>query len=294
MSVRLTFLCATAGDATRSAVLGDGPLSEHGLDEARAVGAALPPYSPVVRAPSVRCALTADALGLDATPEPALRDLDYGVWRGRTVRDVVAEEPYAYSALLTDPDATPHGGESVRQLCRRVAHWLSCVQPFMDQALVITEPAVVRAALVHALSAPTTAFPHFEVPPLSTVSLTLREGRWDVRPGRLTPERAGSSRSVPMPCAAPRERTAPLWGDAVSDEWYDLVARVTPSDRTGRTVRPGRTRVLENGAVGAATAEPGPARRAPAGRGREPLSTGGHRVCGRCRVRLHPRTEPER
>ncbi|MFG2477776.1 histidine phosphatase family protein [Streptomyces fagopyri] len=294
MSVRLTFMCATAGDTTRSAVLGDGPLSEHGLCEARAVGATLPAYSPVVRAPSVRCALTADALGLDATPEPALRDLDYGMWRGRTVREVVADEPYGYSSLLTDPDATPHGGESVRQLCRRVAHWLSCVQPFMDQALVIAEPAVVRASLVHALSAPATAFRHFEVPPLSTVSLTLREGRWNVRPGRLTPERAGTSRSVPMPCDAPQERTAPLWGDAVSDEWYHLVARVTPADPTGRTVRPSRLSVPENGAGGAPTAGWGPAGRARAARGREPLSTGGHRVCGRCSVRLHPRTEPER
>ncbi|MCX4572164.1 histidine phosphatase family protein [Streptomyces sp. NBC_01571] len=294
MSVRLTFMCATAGDTTRSAVFGDGPLSEHGLCEARAVGATLPPYSPVVRAPSVRCALTADALGLDATAEPALRDFDYGNWRGRTVREVVQDDPYGYASRLTDPDATPHGGESVRQLCRRVAHWLSSVPPFMDHALVITEPAVVRASLVHALSAPATAFWHFEVPPLSTVSLTLREGRWNVRPGRLGPERAGTSRTVPMPCDAPHDPRAPLWGDAVSDEWYDLVARVTPSDRAGRTMRPSRPHVAENRTGGAATAGGGPVGRALAARGREPLGTGAHRVCGRCRVRLHPRTEPER
>ncbi|MET8288233.1 histidine phosphatase family protein [Streptomyces sp. NPDC051643] len=294
MSVRLTFMCATAGDTSGSAVFGDGPLSEHGPGEARAVGTTLPPYSSVVRAPSVRCALTADALGLDATPEPALRDFDYGAWRGRTVREVVEDNPYGYASRLTDPDATPHGGESVRQLCRRVAHWMSSVPPFMDQALVITEPAVVRAALVHALSAPATAFWHFEVPPLSTVSLTLREGRWNVRPGRLIAERAGTSRTVPMPCDAPQDRTAPLWGDAVSDEWYDLVARVTPSDRTGRAVKPSRLHGLENRADGAAPAGPGPVGRALAARGREPLTTGGHRVCGRCRVRLHPRTEPER
>ncbi|MFD8418024.1 histidine phosphatase family protein [Streptomyces sp. NPDC059466] len=294
MSVRLTFMCATASDTARGAVFGDGPLSEDGLAEARAVGETLPAYSPVVRAPSVRCALTADALGLDATPDPALRDFDHGTWRGRTVREVVEDNPYGYASRLTDPDATPHGGESVRQLCRRVACWLSSVPPFMDRALLITEPAVVRAALVHALSAPATAFWHFEVPPLSTVSLTLREGRWNVRPGRLSPERAGTSRTVPMPCDAPRDRTAPLWADAVSDEWYDLVARVTPSDHVGRSVRPGRPHATENGAGGAAAAGAGPVGRALAARGREPLSTGGHRVCGRCRVRLHPRGEPER
>lgn len=42
MSVRLTFMCATAGDTSRNAVFGDGLLSEHGLHEARLVGAALP------------------------------------------------------------------------------------------------------------------------------------------------------------------------------------------------------------------------------------------------------------
>lgn len=119
MSVRLTFMCATAGDTSRNAVFGDGLLSEHGLREARAVGAALPPYSLAIRAPSTRCGQIADALGLNATLEPALHDFDYGTWRGRTVGEVTAHDPYGYGAWLTDPDAAPHGGESVRQLCRR-------------------------------------------------------------------------------------------------------------------------------------------------------------------------------
>ncbi|MEU3244352.1 histidine phosphatase family protein [Streptomyces sp. NPDC006875] len=292
MSLRLTFMCASATDTTRDAVFGDGPPSEDGLRAARAVGGTLPPYAPLVRAPSVRCALTADALGLDATPEPALRDFGYGTWRGRTVREIVAADPYGYASRLTDPDATPHGGESVRQLCRRVAHWLGNVPPFLDQALIITEPAVVRAALVHALCAPATAFRHFEVPPLSTVSLTLCEDGWTVRPGRVAPERAGTGGAAPMPPDAPQGRTVPRWGDARSDEWYDLVARVTPSDPVGRTATPRRLHVTENRAGGAVTA--GPAGRALSPRGREPLDAGEHRVCGRCRVRLHPRTERER
>ncbi|MET9121149.1 histidine phosphatase family protein [Streptomyces sp. NPDC004528] len=290
MSLRLTFMCATATDTTRDAVFGDGPPSEDGLRAARAVGGTLPPYAPLVRAPSVRCALTAAALGLDATPEPALCDVDYGTWRGRTVREIVAADPYGYASRLTDPDATPHGGESVRQLCRRVAHWLGSVQPFLDQALIITEPAVVRAALVHALCAPATAFRHFEVPPLSTVSLTLREDGWDVRPGRVSPERAGTGSTAPVPpYDAP---TVPRWGGTVSDEPYDLVARVTPSDRVGRTAAPRRLHVTEKRAGGAVTA--GPAGRALSPRGREPLDAGDHRVCGRCRARLRPRTERER
>lgn len=226
MSVRLTFICATAGDTSRNAVFGDGLLGERGLREARAVGATLPPYSLAIRAPSTRCAQTADALGLEAILEPALRDFDYGMWRGRTVGEVTADDPYGYSAWLTDPDAAPRGGESVRQLCRRTANWLSRVPPGTGDALAITEPAIVRAALVHALSAPATAFWHFDVPLLFAVSLTLRGGRWNILPGRVIPERVGIRRASPLACDASQDRTALLWGHAVSDERYDLIARV--------------------------------------------------------------------
>ncbi|MCX4616926.1 histidine phosphatase family protein [Streptomyces mirabilis] len=226
MSVRLTFMCATAGDTSRNAVFGDGLLSEHGLHEARLVGAALPPYSLAIRAPSTRCGQIADALGLNATHEPALRDFDYGTWRGRTVGEVTAYDPYGYGAWLTDPDAAPHGGESVRQLCRRTAGWLSRVPPGTGDALAITEPAIIRAALVHALSAPPTAFWHFDVPPLSAVSLTLRGDHWNVRPGPVIPRGVGTSRTVPVPCVAARNQTTLLWDETANDERYDLVAWV--------------------------------------------------------------------
>ncbi|WP_369245015.1 histidine phosphatase family protein [Streptomyces sp. R41] len=219
-------MCTPAGHTTRDAVFGEGLLSEGGVREARAARATLPPYSLAVRAPSIRCAETAGALGLEATLEPALRDFDYGTWHGRTVGEVVADDPYRYAAWLTDPDAAPPGGESVRRLCRRTAHWLSSVSPDMGRALVITEPAIVRASLVHALCAPATAFWQFEVPPLSAVSLTLRGGRWHVQPGRLTPVRAGTTRAVPMPCDAAQDQRVLLRGEAASDEQYDLIARV--------------------------------------------------------------------
>ncbi|GAB2783743.1 histidine phosphatase family protein [Streptomyces chlorus] len=186
MTICLTLLCAIAGDDTSEAIFDDDALSERGLSEADATGAALPRYSVAVRAPSTRCAQTAHALALETTLEPALRDFDYGKWRGRTAAEVAATDPYGFSAWLTDPDATPHGGESVRQLCQRIMHWLNSLPPDMDRALAITEPAVIRAALVHALSAPVRAFWHLKVPPLSTVSFTSCAGRWHVRLGRVT------------------------------------------------------------------------------------------------------------
>ncbi|MFJ3306493.1 histidine phosphatase family protein [Streptomyces sp. NPDC086549] len=192
MTIRLTFLCAPGGDATLDPLLGDALLSERGLREAGAAGAALPPHGPAVRAPSVRCAQTADALSLAAASEPALHDLDLGTWSGRTVDDVAATDPDGFTAWLTDPDATPHEGESVRRLCRRTADWLSGMAPDTAHTVAITEAAVIRAALIHALGVPARAFWHLTVPPLSTVTLTRGRGHWDVRLGYVvTPREAG-------------------------------------------------------------------------------------------------------
>ncbi|MER5990823.1 histidine phosphatase family protein [Streptomyces viridosporus] len=177
MTICLTLLCAIAGDDTGEAILDDGVLNERGLSEAGATGAVLPRYSVAVRAPSTRCARTAHALALKTTLEPALHDFDYGKWRGRTAAEVAATDPYGFSVWLTDPDAKPHGGETVRQLCQRITRWLNSLPPDTGRALVITEPAVARAALVHALSAPVRAFWHLEVPPLSTVCVASCAGR---------------------------------------------------------------------------------------------------------------------
>ncbi|MFF8727122.1 histidine phosphatase family protein [Streptomyces sp. NPDC015171] len=185
VTVRLTMLCASAGEGSHVRTFGDGALSAHGRSEITATRTPLPPCTQALRTPSVRCAQTAEALGVEAVPEDGLRDLDCGVWEGRTFKDVAAEDPFGFSAWLTDPDAAPHGGESVRRLCRRTAAWLSDLPADTGHVLVIAEPSVVRAALVHVLSAPARAFWHLDVPPLAAITLTLRDGRWNARLGHL-------------------------------------------------------------------------------------------------------------
>ncbi|MFE9925557.1 histidine phosphatase family protein [Streptomyces sp. NPDC005774] len=183
MPICLTFLCSIAGDDTSRPIFDDVAVREPGLAGADAVGAALPRHSVAVRAPSPRCARTAHALALTAKVEPALRDFDYGKWRGRTAAEVAATDPYGLSALLTDPDAVPHGGESVRQLCQRIRNWISGLPPHTGRVVAITEPAVTRAALIHALSEPVSAFWHITVPPLATVVLSSQNGHGHVRLG---------------------------------------------------------------------------------------------------------------
>ncbi|WP_344097888.1 histidine phosphatase family protein, partial [Streptomyces stramineus] len=135
-------------------------------------------------APSARCRQTARALGLDARPEPGLRDLDAGRWRGLTLEEVAAAEPEAVATWLADPEAAPHGGESVRALADRTGGWLDSLAGGDGRVLAVVEPAVVRALVVHALGLPPHAFWRLDVPPLSLTGLSGRAGRWNLRCGR--------------------------------------------------------------------------------------------------------------
>ncbi|MGP4003446.1 histidine phosphatase family protein [Streptomyces sp. 8N706] len=183
MSIRLTLVCAAAGPVVREVRFDDGPLDDRGREEARAAAASLPPATRHLVAPSRRCRETAAALGLEADAEPALRDGDMGTWRGRSLADVAAADPAALAAWTTDPAAAPHGGESLLDLCGRVADWLDRLPEDSGRVLAITEAAVVRAAIGHALSAPPEAFWRIDVPPLSMARLTGRSARWNLRLG---------------------------------------------------------------------------------------------------------------
>ncbi|WP_351222400.1 histidine phosphatase family protein [Streptomyces sp. NPDC002133] len=192
MTIRLTLLCAAAGPAARHVRFGDGPLDERGRREARTAAGALPTASHHYRAPSLRCEQTTEAMGFTAVVETALRDCDFGRWDGRSLDDAAATDPAGITVWMTDPDAAPHGGESVAALCGRVGDWLDALPEHAGRVLAVTEPAVVRAAVVHALGAPAGAFWRVDVPPLSLVTLTGRSGRWNLR-------LSGPASSAPQP-----------------------------------------------------------------------------------------------
>jgi broad specificity phosphatase PhoE len=129
-------------------------------------------------APETSCRQTAAALGLPTTVEPALRDCDYGAWRGRTLDDV---DPADLTAWLTDPAAAPHGGESVVDLLDRVAAWLDEIPQGHTKIVAVTHAAVVKAAVVHAILATPRSFWRIDVPPLSRTVLSGHSRAWTLR-----------------------------------------------------------------------------------------------------------------
>jgi broad specificity phosphatase PhoE len=115
--------------------------------------------------------------------EPALRDLDMGAWRGRPLDELATQDPAGLGAWSRDPVLTPHGGESVTAVCDRIGAWLDALPQDAGRVLAVTEPAVIRAAIVHTLATPPATFWRVDVPPLSCARFTAHAGRWNLRLG---------------------------------------------------------------------------------------------------------------
>ncbi len=177
MPTRLVLVCHAATAATRRAAF---PADEP-ADRLPGDLPAVPRADLALCGPETRCRQTAAALGLTATPDDSLRDQDHGSWRGRTLADLTATDPAAVQAWLTDPTAAPHGGESTQDLLARVAAWLDAVPGDHGRVVAVTTPAVVRAAVVHAVVATPASFWRIDVPPLSRTVLSGRPARWTLR-----------------------------------------------------------------------------------------------------------------
>ncbi|MFI0420062.1 histidine phosphatase family protein [Spongiactinospora sp. 9N601] len=130
-------------------------------------------------APGKAARQTARAMGLQALPAAALREADYGRWRGLAYDQVAQEEPQALMSWLTDPAAAPHGGESLAVHASRVAGWLDSVREEPEQ-VAICDAGTIRAALGHALGADPLSTARIDLAPLSITGLTATPSGWRI------------------------------------------------------------------------------------------------------------------
>lgn len=140
--------------------------------------------------PSRAAEQTAWALGGEPVVVPALADCDYGKWTGATLDDIAGTDPAALQSWLSDPQAAPHGGESIAALLRRAGGWLEQVQD--GRAVAVVAPGVLRALLAYALGLPPEGVWQIDVAPLATARIDRRAGRWrlhltSVRPAPPAP-----------------------------------------------------------------------------------------------------------
>jgi broad specificity phosphatase PhoE len=187
MTMRLTLICHASTNALRAAAFPrDEPLDEVGLSKACAAAGTFRPADRAWMSPERRATQTAEALQLVAVVEPTLRDCDYGRWSGLRFADLQVQEPQAVVAWMAEPSFAPHGGESVLDLLQRVGRWLDERSCERGHAIVVTHPAVIRAAIIVAIGAAASSFWRIEVVPLSRTDLRGNSDRWTLRSAGCT------------------------------------------------------------------------------------------------------------
>ncbi|MBP0717278.1 histidine phosphatase family protein [Burkholderia sola] len=176
-------LCLIAHASTRAMRTGTFPdddlLDAHGLAEAAALrGRLTGAAGSLVLCSPARCATqTADALGLHADIDDALRDIDYGNWRGKRLHDLARDLPDELAAWIGTPSASPHRGESFDAAAHRVGTWLSTLPTDRD-VVAITHAPIVRATLAHVRRMSLEAAARLDVAPLSRTTFVAAPSGW--------------------------------------------------------------------------------------------------------------------
>ncbi|NIE65071.1 histidine phosphatase family protein [Burkholderia sp. Ax-1719] len=137
----------------------------------------------VLTSPAPVARASARAAGFDAQIEHALADTAFGAWAGCRLNDIAQHAPEALAAWTRDPSfQPPGGGESFDDVRKRVGAWLDALPEAenKDNAPVIafTHASVIRAAVLHALGAPSATFRQLEIAPLSVTTLRRSAQGW--------------------------------------------------------------------------------------------------------------------
>jgi broad specificity phosphatase PhoE len=180
-SSRLTFISHAATEAQRRTAFPlDEPVLEREIAKIMGLNWKAPAGAQILSAPEQRTQQTSRRLGLSATLSEGLRDCDYGLWRGRQMEDVQAEDQPGIVAWLSDPTAAPHRGESIQILIHRVGNWID-EQRAAKHTIAVTHPTVIRAAIVRALQIPVQTFWRIDVAPLTVTDLRFNGHVWTLR-----------------------------------------------------------------------------------------------------------------
>ncbi len=166
----------------------DIPLNETGLRQAERAGRAVAeryPISALYSSPLSRAMRTAEAIGratdVPVQVLPALLDLSYGEWEGKSLEEVEVAYPEAYRLWLTRPDRLRiPGGETLRHLRARLAtavEGIAAHHPTETVALVSHRMAC-KVLACHVLGIPNSGIWRVEVDTASLSLFERRETHW--------------------------------------------------------------------------------------------------------------------
>ncbi len=128
----------------------DIPLNDAG--RAQLAAKALPALwldAPCYTSTLARTIETAQLLGARGScPVPALREMHWGHWEGRTLADLRRRDPVGLAENESQGlDFRPAGGESPREVRQRLNTWLASLAQDLERVVIITHKGVIRAAL---------------------------------------------------------------------------------------------------------------------------------------------------
>jgi probable phosphoglycerate mutase len=146
----------------RFAGVGDIPLTDNGVAQARAAARALKDrgLDAVVTSPLVRCRDTAAeiaaATGAEVRVEHGFRETDFGAWEGLTFAEAGQRWPAELKAWLADTSVAPPEGESFTQVAHRVRAALDKlkVRHRHQTVLVVSHVTPIKVLVREALGAP--------------------------------------------------------------------------------------------------------------------------------------------
>jgi broad specificity phosphatase PhoE len=123
---------------------------------------------------------TGRAFDITTRVDTSWRDLDYGRWQGRPIREIHDEDADGLGAWLSEPASMAHGGESLEALQTRVHGALESNRE-AGVTMVVTHAIILKTVLATVLDAPLTAIYCMDLEPLSAITLTRSGDAWRLR-----------------------------------------------------------------------------------------------------------------
>jgi broad specificity phosphatase PhoE len=190
MAQRLLVVAHAPTSTTKALVFGDpGELVR--WEEFRRLSGRIASW---VSGPEKVCQATALRLGGTAEAIQELRECDFGIWSGRALADIASQDPSGLDAWLRDPNAAPHGGESLAVLINRVGRVLDDQQWPDGRSVAVVTPLVARALLVHALGAAPEVIFRIDIAPLGRALISRSQQMWrlmSLEPAKDSPRADG-------------------------------------------------------------------------------------------------------
>ena len=164
---------------TQGRVQGGGDLNNTGIAQSNLLATVLQnsQASTIYTSPSKRthqtAVIIATALSLEVNTTPLLKDIDYGVWSGALLADLIKDDPDLFEQWEKDPSSVRFPeGESLLDLRTRISVFMDEIteKHSSDTVVVVTHESPIISMLAVALEIPDSSHRNFHA---DNASLTV-------------------------------------------------------------------------------------------------------------------------